>query len=183
MRIKGEEYKIIQLFCLIIYYGVLRYLPASTSRFLGKFSKKTRYICCRHIFKFCGINVNIEKGAVFGNGINLCIGDYSGLGKNCHVPNSTIIGKYVMMGPNCYILENNHSFKNIEEPMMFQGKTIRKKTIIEDDVWVGRDVIMTPGRLIKKGTIIGAGCVLVKDFPEYSIVGGNPSRFIKSRID
>ena len=54
-------------------------------------------------------------------------------------------------------------------------------TVIEDDVWIGRNVIMTPGRLIKKGSIIAAGCVLSKDFPEYSIVGGNPSKLIRIR--
>ena len=41
---------------------------------------------------------------------------------------------------------------------------------------------MTPGRRVRKGSIIAAGSVLTKDFPEYSIVGGNPARLIKSRI-
>lgn len=42
---------------------------------------------------------------------------------------------------------------------------------------------MTPGRNIKRGSIIGAGGLLCKDFPEYSIIGGNPSKLIRSRID
>ena len=41
--------------------------------------------------------------------------------------------------------------------------------------------MMTPGRIISDGTIIGAGCVLTKDFPAYSVIGGNPSRLLKSR--
>ena len=53
---------------------------------------------------------------------------------------------------------------------------------IEDDVWIGRNVLMTPGRHIAKGSIIAAGCVLTKDFPEYSIIGGNPGKFIRSRL-
>ena len=40
---------------------------------------------------------------------------------------------------------------------------------------------MTTGRTVKKGSIIAARCVLTKDFPEYSIVGGNPSKLIRSR--
>ena len=55
-------------------------------------------------------------------------------------------------------------------------------TIIEDDVWIGRGVMMTPGRVVKRGSVIAAGCVLCKDFPEYSVIGGNPSKFIKSRL-
>ena len=60
--------------------------------------------------------------------------------------------------------------------------TEKKTTIIEDDVWIGQNVYITPGRHIKKGTIIGACCLLCKDFPEYSVVGGNPSKLIKSRL-
>jgi len=66
--------------------------------------------------------------------------------------------------------------------MVEQGMTEKKQTIIEDDVWLGVRVILTPGRTVKKGSVIAAGCVLTKDFPEYSIVGGNPGKLIKSRI-
>lgn len=55
------------------------------------------------------------------------------------------------------------------------------KTIIEDDCWIEPHVIMTPGRHIKKGSIIAAGSVLTKNSEEYSIVGGNPARVIKKR--
>ena len=55
------------------------------------------------------------------------------------------------------------------------------QTIIEDDVWIGMNVLMTPGRHIRTGSIVGAGCLLCKDFPEYSIIGGNPSKLIKTR--
>ena len=85
------------------------------------------------------------------------------------------------MGPNCYIFSSNHSFDRIDVPMIFQGTTNRKKTIIEDDVWIGRNVTMTPGRFVKKGTIVGACCLLSRNFPQYSVVGGNPSILIKSR--
>lgn len=43
-------------------------------------------------------------------------------------------------------------------------------------------MLITPGKHIKKGTIIAGGTVLTKDFPAYSIVGGNPSILIKSRV-
>jgi maltose O-acetyltransferase len=49
------------------------------------------------------------------------------------------------------------------------------------DVWIGRNVSFTNGRHVYKGTIIALGCVLTKDFPEYSIVGGVPSKLIKKR--
>ena len=135
----------------------------------------------KHIFKKCGKNVNVERYANFGSGRNIEIGDNSGLGINCCIPSNTIIGKNVMMGPNCYILPHNHAFERTDIPMIEQGNTPKLQTIIEDDVWIGRNVTMTPGRILKKGSIIGACAVLTKDFPEYSIVAGNPAKFIKSR--
>ena len=87
-----------------------------------------------------------------------------------------------MMGPNVFILDVNHEVSDTTKPMCFQGHVGRKTTVIEDDVWIGRDVKMTPGRHISKGSIIAMGCVLTKDFPEYSIIGGNPSKLIRSRL-
>lgn len=86
-----------------------------------------------------------------------------------------------MMGPNCFILDINHRFDSIEIPMGQQGYTEKKITYIGNGVWIGRDVFMTPGRTISDHSIIAARCVLTKDFPEYSVVGGNPSRLLKNR--
>ena len=119
--------------------------------------------------------------ANFGSGLDIEIGDNSGIGINACIPSNTKIGDDVMMGPNCYILPNNHRFDRTDIPMWRQGNTEKLTTIIGNDVWIGRNVLMTPGRHIKNGTIIAGGCVLCKDFPEYSIVGGNPSKLIKSR--
>lgn len=150
--------------------------------FLEGGGKWVRYQLCKRIFKFCGLNVNIERGARFGSGRNIVIGNNSGIGINCSIPSDTIIGDNVMMGPNCYILSTNHAFSRTDIPMCEQGFQNKKTTIIGDDVWIGRNVLMTPGRIIKKGSIIAGGTVLCKDFPEYSIVGGNPSQLIKSRL-
>jgi maltose O-acetyltransferase len=150
---------------------------------IGKIGRRLRYICCKSIFTSCGKNVNIERNAYFGTGFNVSIGDNSGLGVNCHVLSNIQIGNDVMMGPNCYILDRNHRFDQIDKPMRLQGYSGKTLTIIEDDVWIGRDVLFTPGRTIKKGTVIAARCVLCKDFPAYSVIGGNPSKIIKLRIN
>lgn len=169
-------------FWLIVYYSVIIYLPVNHS-LIGKLfrTQSIRYFVCKHIFKKIGLNVNIEKGARFGNGFEVVIGDNSGIGVNSTIPHNIIIGDNVMMGPNCHILLRNHDFSNIDIPMIFQGYTESKQTIIEDDVWIGMNVLMTPGRHISKGSVIGGGTLLCKDFPPYSIIGGNPSKLIKSR--
>lgn len=169
-------------FWLLCYTVFFKHLPNSSFPIIGQTCKYLRYQCVKRIFKYCGRNVNIERGASFGKGFELEIGDNSGLGRFCHVPANLKMGKDIMMAPYVFILDTNHEFGDINIPMWRQGERAAARCVIEDDVWIGRQVLMTPGRHIKKGSIIAAGTVLTKDFPEYSIVGGNPSRLIRSRI-
>lgn len=170
-----------RLYRLFYYYFAAK-LPTSSGRGIHRLSKLIRYRLCCHIFLSCGENVNIEKGAFFGEGDRICIGDNSGIGINARIPNGTIIGKDVMMGPNCFVHYRNHGFSRTDLPMRLQGFTEEKPLIIEDDVWIGRDVTIMIGRHIRKGTIVAANSVVTKDFPEYSIIGGNPARLIRSRL-
>ena len=86
------------------------------------------------------------------------------------------------MGPNCYMLESTHKFERTDIPMIDQGITTqRASVVIGDDVWIGRDVMIIGSREIKTGSIIGARCLVTKSFPSYSIIGGNPSKLIRSR--
>ena len=179
MTIHGKTIKIGQIICLALYYGFAQFLPKSNTFF--NVGGGIRYCLCKHIFKKCGKHVNIERKAFFASGIDIEIGDYSGIGIKAHIPNGTIIGDYVMMGPNCFILDVNHKVSDVDTPMCFQGHVPKKITRIGNDVWIGIDVHMTPGRTIADGSIIAMGAVLTKDFPPYSIVGGNPAKLIKYR--
>lgn len=56
-------------------------------------------------------------------------------------------------------------------------------TVIGNDVWIGRESIIMPGVKIGDGAIIAAYSVVTKDVEPYSVVGGNPTRFIKKRFN
>lgn len=56
-----------------------------------------------------------------------------------------------------------------------------KKVVIGNDVWLGKNVIITNGARIGNGVIAGAGAVIIKDVPDYAIVGGVPARIIRYR--
>ncbi len=168
--------------CLVIYYGFAQFLPNGYVPIVGKPSRWLRRILCKIIFKSCGKRVNVELRVYFGKGLQIVIGNHSAIGPYSKVPDDIVIGDYVMMAPHCTILSYNHNFNNIQVPMCEQGRT-KKSTIIEDDVWIGQDVLFTPGRHVSKGSIIAARSVLTKDFPPFSVVGGNPSKVIKSRIN
>lgn len=68
-----------------------------------------------------------------------------------------------MMAPEVFIAKNNHRFDKTATPMCFQGASENGITIIEDDCWIGRRVIMTQVD-IKKGSIIANSSILTKDF-------------------
>ena len=170
-----------KLFFMAIYYIFLKWLPDSMFPFFGKLFKYLRYLCCKQIFAYCGKNVNIERGVVFGCGFDIEIGNNSGIGINSVVPSDVIIGDNVLMGPKCFILSFNHSFKDRNKTIKEQGYLEKKQTIVGNDVWIGREVMFTPGRTVADGCVIAARTCLTKDFPSYSIVGGNPSRLIKYR--
>ncbi len=169
-------------FFLFLYYAFFRHLPHSTVPLIGPVSESLRYRVCRHFFKKCGKNVNIGSKARFGKGFEIEIGNNSGIGINAKVPSDIKIGNDVMMGVNVTIIGSRHVFDRIDIPMRLQGYEKMTPVIIEDDVWIGNNVIILPGRKISKGTIIGAGAVVTKDFPPYSVIGGNPARLLKSRV-
>lgn len=56
-----------KLFCLLLYYGFARFLPASTSR-MTHWTRIIRRVICRPLFDACGDKLNVEKGAYFANG-------------------------------------------------------------------------------------------------------------------
>jgi maltose O-acetyltransferase len=124
-----------------------------------------------------GRAVNIDKNAIFGSGRHLEIGDYSGIGMNSRVGHA-VIGRHVMMGPDCVLFSNNHRFDRLDIPMREQGWCEQSPVIIEGDVWIGTRVIILPGRRIGAHAIVGAGAVVTRDVPPYAIVGGNPAKIV-----
>jgi maltose O-acetyltransferase len=92
------------------------------------------------------------------------------------------IGNFVMIAPNVNILWGRvHQHHRTDVPMVLQGEEYKGKVIIEDDVWIGINAIVAAGVQIGRGAVIAAGAVVTKDVAPYSIVGGVPARFIRSR--
>ncbi|MCW7551384.1 acyltransferase [Endozoicomonas gorgoniicola] len=128
-----------------------------------------------------GKNIFFEKVARLSR--DLKIGDNSGVGINYEIQSNVEIGKNVMMGPEVVIYTENHNTARTDTPMMDQGMMKVRRVIIEDDVWIGRRVIILPGVKVGKGSILGAGSVVAKNVPEFSVVVGNPGKVIKSRLN
>lgn len=161
---------------IVLYILLARWLPRS---YHFRPAKRIRGFFGRRILKNMGKNVNLEKGSNWGSRVS--IGDNSSIGINSDVIGPVNIGKNVMMGPECAIYTTNHAHDRTDIPMILQGYTPEKPVVIEDDVWIGRRVIILPGVTISKGCIVAAGAIVTKSTPPYAIAGGNPAKIIKYR--
>lgn len=171
---------IIRLINLMLYYGLLRYLPPTNNRYFS-FIRPIRSSVAAKCLDQAGKNINVEQNANFGSGSGIKIGDNSGIGVSCSIRGPLIIGNNVMMGPEVIVITSNHNFSRIDIPMNLQGSLPQKEVVIGDDVWIGTRAIILPGVKIGNGSIIGAGSIVTRDVPDYAIVGGNPARIIRFR--
>ncbi len=99
--------------------------------------------------------------------------------------------QYISTHPFMYAGGTNDEWKylnnNPAEPWFFPGITPhgfhykRKRIIIGNDVWIGRNVLITNGSNIGNGVIAAAGAVITKDVPDYAVVAGVPARIIRFR--
>ena len=109
----------------------------------------------------------------------------------CSAINRISIGSFTSIASNVIVQEYNHNIKSITTydicDNIFEFKdansiTSKGEIIIEEDVWIGSNCVLLSGVKIGRGSIIGAGSIVTKDIPRYSVAAGNPCKVIKSRF-
>lgn len=136
--------------------------------------------------KICiGDSVRINRGADIkahsGGNSYIEIGESAIIGAySCLSGRYIKIGKFSMLGPHTGIFANNHEFKDPLRYINTQGHTYQG-IVIEDDCWLGSGVKVLDGVTIGRGSVIGAGSVVTKDIPPYSIAVGAPAKIIGQR--
>ncbi|YCM42402.1 acyltransferase [Verrucomicrobiaceae bacterium 227] len=165
---------------LFLYYLIARRWPMQP--FPGYLTGyKLRRHLANKLLRHCGDLIIVKDRCYFGDGTRLSVGDRSQLGQNSRLNGLITIGNDVLMGPDIVMMATSHAFQNPDHLINLQGAAEEREIVIGDNVWIGTRAIILPGVTVGSHSIVAAGAVVTKDVPEYSIVGGNPARVIRSR--
>lgn len=93
--------------------------------------------------------------------------------------NKILIGNNVLVASDVFIIDYNHGLSPLTDNYLDNPLKISKGVTIEDGAWIGNNVLIMPGVEIGFKSIIGAGSVVTKTIPPYSIAAGNPAKVIK----
>ena len=90
------------------------------------------------------------------------------------------IGKEVLIASDVLITSENHSIDPESDLPYMDQPLICKDVVIKDGCWIGEKAVIMPGVTIGEKAVIGAGSIVTKDIPAYSVAAGNPAKVIKS---
>lgn len=156
---------------------------------IAKFLKKIRLSSVK--------NSKIARTSKIGSGSNVAnstMDRYSFCGYDCDI-NNAVIGSFCSIASNVRIGGAMHPVDWVSmSPVFYSGRdSVKKKfsrfdrpadkvTYIGSDVWIGDGAIIKQGVHIGVGAVIGMGSIVTKDVPPYTIVAGNPAHVIRKRF-
>jgi acetyltransferase-like isoleucine patch superfamily enzyme len=149
---------------------------------------RIRFYVGKNKFHYIGKNVRLPRVITVSGGKNISIDHNSRIanGAILYATNANItIGHNVGMARNVCIVTGNHErrvgtfYTDITEATKNHNIGLDLSVTIDSDVWIGINVTILMGVHIGRGTTIGACSVVTRDVPPYSIVAGNPAKFIK----
>lgn len=119
---------------------------------------------------YCDYGFNIEVGKNFFANYNCTMLDVSKI----------TIGENCFMASNVAIYTAGHPIHPDSRNSMYEYGI---PVTIGDNVWIGGNTVICPGVTIGSNCVIGAGSVVTKDIPDWSVAAGNPCRVIRKITD
>ena len=109
---------------------------------------------------------------------NLRLGEHSTIGPDvdCYCAASITIGGHTTISQYSYLCTASH---DISHPTFL---LTTKPIVIGSHVWIAADVFLGPGVTVNDGVVVGARSSVFRDVPSWTVVVGNPVRFLKERV-
>ena len=130
------------------------------------------------VWHFCHLfNSTIGRNCVIGQ--NVMIGPDVIVGNNCKIQNNLSLYKGVVVEDGVFI-GPSAVFTNIINPRAFIERKLEfKKTLIKKGSSIGANATVVCGTIVGEYAFVGAGTVVTKDVPDYTIVVGNPAKVLR----
>lgn len=126
-----------------------------------------------------GEDSTIEDFSAINNGVGpVIIGNQTKIGLSNTIIGPVTIGNNIRFAQNITLSGLNHNYQDTSLPIHEQGVSTAP-IVVEDNSWIGANVVVVAGVTIGKHCIVAAGSVVTKDVPPYSVVVGNPARIVK----
>jgi acetyltransferase-like isoleucine patch superfamily enzyme len=135
--------------------------------------------------------IRVGSGAVIGRscvlsckGGTIELGESVNLGLSCVVlsESEVRIGDNCVFAAHCYLVAGgNHDFSRTDVPIIQQPSLSRGGIRIEPGVWLGARVTVLDGVTIGRDSVVGAGAVVTRDLPPWSVAVGVPARVARMR--
>ncbi len=140
----------------------------------GPYHEKHKLVMDKRAFieKWCVVNT-WHGDVILGSG--------SGFGIGSIVIGPVTVKKGSRCSQNCFISGQSHRFKDISTHFLHQGFDV-SEVVIEEDVWIGSNCVVLAGVRIGRNSVVGAGAIVTKDIPPYSVAVGNPARVIRRYV-
>ncbi len=145
---------------------------------LNPLDRDGRSAAIREILGGVGENCVVEQPIFCTYGYNTTVGDnfFMNVGGRLMDSGKITIGNNVFIAPNVCIITEEHAM-DVEQRIA--GLEYTHPVTIGDNVWICAGALVLPGVTIGEGAIIGAGSVVTKDIPPYSLAVGNPCKVIR----
>jgi galactoside O-acetyltransferase len=124
----------------------------------------------------CGTDVTLRPGMNILSPENVYLGNHVGIGYNSILRGhgGITIGDFTMIGDSVIIATAGHPVGEI-----YYNNTWQKPVVLEENVWLGANVLVMPGVTIGENAVIGAGAVVTEDIPANHVAAGVPAKVIR----
>jgi putative colanic acid biosynthesis acetyltransferase WcaF len=125
-----------------------------------------------------GANVNTYPSAWIYFPWNVTVGDWSAIGEQAFLYSlgPITLGEKVTVSHRAQLCAGTHDYTRADLPL------ITPPIVIQDQAWVCADAFVGPNVTIGEGAIVGARGVVTRNVEPWTIVAGNPAKFIKKRV-
>lgn len=126
-------------------------------------------------------DIYFKYDGIWKQGPTIRIQDNVFIGSGCefNINVGIDIGNDSLIASGCRFVDHNHGMALGE--LMRTQKATGKGIVIEDDVWIGANVVVLSGVTIGTGAIVAAGAIVTKPIPAYEIWAGVPAKKVSQR--